>query len=213
MPTLHFVRHGETDWNREGRVQGHSDVPLSERGREQARELAATLGERPIGAIWSSDLRRALETAEPLARALGLEVRVTPALRERSFGVHEGLTDEEVAALLGAAAGSFWADPDARSDGGESRRDVYLRVSAFLDELVAAPPADEIALVASGGSIRLGVAHLEREDLATMVWREVANCSVTTVEVEAGAGTPASTPAAPSPPPGARRSRAASSGR
>ena len=118
-------------------------------------------------------------------------MRVTPALRERSFGVLEGLTDVE-AGVGAAAAAAFWRDHDARPDGGESRRDVYRRVAAFLDELLAAPPADEIALVTSGGPIRLGVAHLEREDLAAMVWREVANCSVTTVEVEAGAATPAS---------------------
>ena len=183
MPTLHFVRHGETDWNREGRVQGQTDVPLSARGREQAEELAASLGERPIGAIWSSDLRRALETAEPLARRLGLEVRVTPALRERNFGVLEGLTDAE-AGLGAAAPSSFWRDHDARPDGGESRRDVYLRVAVFLDELLAEPPAEEVALVASGGPIRLAAAYLAREDLARMAWREVANCSVTTVEVD-----------------------------
>jgi broad specificity phosphatase PhoE len=82
-----------------------------------------------------------------------------------------------------AAAASFWRDHDARPDGGESRRDVYRRVAGFLDELIAEPPADEVALVASGGPIRLGVAHLAREDLATMIWREVPNCSVTTVEV------------------------------
>ena len=72
MTTLHLVRHGETEWNRDGRIQGWADTPLSERGHEQARELAATLGERSIGAIYSSDLRRAYETAEPLAQRVGL---------------------------------------------------------------------------------------------------------------------------------------------
>ena len=110
---------------------------------------------------------------------------MTPALRERSFGVYEGLTDAQVEAMLGpTAAASFWHDPDARPDGGESRRDVYLRVAAFLDELLADPPAEEVALVASGGPIRLAAAYLAREDLARMAWREVANCSVTTVEVD-----------------------------
>ena len=98
MPTLHFVRHGETDWNREGRIQGVADVPLSALGREQAQELAASLATRPIGALYSSDLRRALETAMPLAERLGLRAHTAPALRERDFGVNEGRMAAEVAA-------------------------------------------------------------------------------------------------------------------
>ena len=101
----------------------------------------------------------------------------------------EGRRDVEVDAELGDAR-AFWRDPDARPDGGESRRDVYARVAGFLDELLARPPADEIALVTSGGPIRVGTAHLERVGVEEIAWREVANCSVTTVEV-----------AAPSPPP------------
>ena len=185
MPTLHFVRHGETDWNREGRIQGFADVPLSTAGREQARELAASLGERPIGAIYSSDLRRALETAEPLAARLGLPVVATAALRERNFGVNEGRVAAEVAAELGQEAGTAWHGPDDRHPDGESLRELYERVAAFLDELLEDPPADEVALVTSGGPIRVGTAHLAHEAVETVVWRAVENCSVTTVEVEA----------------------------
>ena len=101
MPTLHFVRHGETDWNREGRIQGVADVPLSALGREQAQELAASLATRPIGALYSSDLRRALETAKPLGERLGVRAHTAPALRERDFGVNEGRMAAEVAAELG----------------------------------------------------------------------------------------------------------------
>ena len=185
MTTLHFVRHGETDWNRDGRIQGFADVPLSSIGREQARELAASLGGRPIGAIYASDLRRALETAEPLATRLGLEVVATPALRERDFGANEGRIAAEVAAELGTEAGTAWLGPDDRHPGGESLRELYQRVAAFLDELLADPPAHEIALVTSGGPIRVGAAHLAHEAVETVVWRAVENCSVTTVEVEA----------------------------
>lgn len=184
MPTLHFVRHGETDWNREGRIQGASDVSLSTLGREQARELAASLGTRPIGAVYSSDLRRALETAEPLAERLGLPVHATSALRERNFGANEGRIAAEVAAELGKEAGTAWHGPDERHPGGESIREVFERVAAFLDELLEDPAAEEIALVTSGGPIRVGTAHLAREPVETVVWRAVHNCSVTTVEVE-----------------------------
>src|SRR3982751_2687844 len=114
MTTLHLVRHGETNWNRDGRIQGWSDVPLSDVGREQARELAADLAERPIGAIYSSDLRRAFETAEPLAQRRGLPIRSSPALRERNFGANEGRTSAEVAAELGTRSGSTWHGADDR---------------------------------------------------------------------------------------------------
>jgi broad specificity phosphatase PhoE len=184
MPTLHFVRHGETDWNRDGRIQGFADVPLSAAGRAQARELAASLGERPIGAIYASDLRRARETAEPLAARLGVPIIATPALRERNFGVNEGRVAAEVAAELGKEAGTAWHGPDERHPEGETIREVFERVAAFLDELLADLPAEEIALVTSGGPIRVGTAHLAREPVETIVWRAVENCSVTTVEVE-----------------------------
>jgi broad specificity phosphatase PhoE len=183
VPTLHFVRHGETDWNREGRIQGGTDVPLSAAGREQARELAVSLAERPIGAIYASDLRRAVETAEPLAARLGLPILTTPALRERDFGANEGRMAAEVAAEYGKEVGTRWLHPDERHPGGESMREVFERVAAFLDELLEDSPPDEIALVTSGGPIRVGTAHLAREPIETIVWRSVDNCSVTTVEV------------------------------
>ena len=183
MPTLHFVRHGETDWNRDGRIQGVADVPLSALGREQAEKLAATLGTRQIGTLYSSDLRRALETAEPLAERLGLPIQPTPALRERNFGANESRIAVEVAAEFGKEVGTRWLGPDERHPGGESMREVYERVATFLDELLEGLPADEIALVTSGGPIRVGTAHLAGEPVETLVWRAFDNCSVTTVEV------------------------------
>jgi 2,3-bisphosphoglycerate-dependent phosphoglycerate mutase len=182
VPTLHLIRHGETDWNAGGRVQGNTDVPLSERGRAQAEELAARLSDWPIGALYSSDLRRALDTARPLAASLGLEPIVDPILRERSFGVFEGLLDSEVEARLDDSA-AFWRDPDTRPDGGESRREVWNRIVGFLDALLEAPPANEIAIVTHGGPIRLAAAYLAREEIESMTWRAVANVSVTTVEI------------------------------
>ena len=184
MPTLHFIRHGETEWNAGRRVQGHSDVPLSPRGEEQARELAERLADWPIEAIYSSDLSRALDTARPLADRLGLELRVDPILRERNFGAFEGLQDSEVAARLDDPE-AFWRDADTRPDEGESRREVWHRVSTFLDRLLENPPANEIVIVSHGGPIRLAAAYLAREDIESMTWREVANVSVTTVEVGA----------------------------
>jgi broad specificity phosphatase PhoE len=183
VPTFHLIRHGETDWNRDGRIQGQSDPALSARGREQAQALAETLAARPIGALWSSDLRRAVETAEPLAARLELEVRVSRALRERDFGANEGRVAAEVAAELGTVAGTAWHGPDDRHPGGESLRELYERVAAFLEELLADPPAEEVALVTSGGPIRMATAYLARQPVEAVVWSAVDNCSVTTVEV------------------------------
>jgi broad specificity phosphatase PhoE len=88
---LLLVRHGETDWNRDGRWQGGSDTRLNDLGREQARALAERL-DGSIDVLYSSDLARARETAEIVAAKLGLEVHVDPRLRERSFGSWEGRT-------------------------------------------------------------------------------------------------------------------------
>jgi broad specificity phosphatase PhoE len=183
VPRIHLIRHGETDWNRDGLIQGQSDPPLSAAGREQAQALAERLGAEPIGELWSSDLRRALETAGPLAARLRLDVRVSSALRERSFGVNEGRLAEEVAAELGTVAGTAWHRPDDRHPEGESLREVYERVAAFLDVLLADSPAKEIALVTSGGPIRMASAYLAREPVEAVVWAAVENCSVTTVEI------------------------------
>jgi probable phosphoglycerate mutase len=183
VPKLHLIRHGETDWNRDGRIQGHSDPPLSDAGREQSRVLAETLAAESIGELWSSDLRRALETAERLAARLGLDIRVSPALRERSFGVNEGRVAAEVAAELGTVAGTAWLGPDDRHPEGESLRELYERMAAFLDALLAEAPAEEIALVTSGGPIRMASAYLAHEPVEAVVWAAVENCSVTTVEV------------------------------
>ena len=183
VPRIHLIRHAETDWNRDGRIQGQSDPPLSAAGREQALALAETLGAEPIGELWSSDLRRALETAEPLAARLGLDLHVSHALRERSFGTNEGRAAAEVAAELGTVAGTAWHGPDDRHPEGESKREVYERIAAFLDVLLAESPAEEIALVTSGGPIQLARAYLAREPVETVAWAAVENCSVTTVEV------------------------------
>src|SRR3954452_24611267 len=93
--TLLLVRHGETDWNAEGRLQGHTDRPLNEYGRRQAKELAARLAGGHVDAIYASDLSRARETAEIVGERLGLTVVIDPDLRETNWGTWEGLTGDE----------------------------------------------------------------------------------------------------------------------
>src|SRR5579862_1895349 len=96
MTTILLARHGETDWNVERRWQGHADTPLNDTGRAQARSLGEELADEPIDAVFSSDLRRAHETARLVAEPRGLSVIAIPDLRERNFGSAEGLTTEEI---------------------------------------------------------------------------------------------------------------------
>jgi probable phosphoglycerate mutase len=149
---LLLVRHGQTDWNAEGRIQGIVDTPLSALGREQAAELAARLAAEPIDAIVSSDLVRARETAAPLAQARGLEVRAEPRLRERAFGIFEGHTYSEVEANWPSEF-AIWRrrEPGYAVPGGESYLALRARVLACLGELVADNAGQSVLVVTHGG--------------------------------------------------------------
>jgi probable phosphoglycerate mutase len=156
--TLLLARHGETDWNREGRWQGATDIPLNDVGRAQARALAARLAERKIRAVASSDLSRARETAEIVAIAIGApHVGALRDLRERSYGAFEGLTREECRAKFPDAFGgkdpsAFVAPLDA-----EPNADVGARMMRGLTTLMATHAIADHAVVAvaHGGAIRM----------------------------------------------------------
>ena len=179
---LWLVRHGESTWNVLGLVQGHCDqARLTRRGTLQARAVAADLGSRPIGTLYVSDLRRALQTAAPLAAALGRPVIRDARLRERCLGVLEGT---DLAALPTGASGlrgARVADPDARPGGGESLRDFYRRVAAFAGDLAARQAggrdaaAGDIAVVAHGGTLRMLTAWLHRVPVEEMGWEPLGN--------------------------------------
>jgi probable phosphoglycerate mutase len=136
---LLIARHGETDWNRERRWQGHSDPPLNDLGRAQARELAAALAGEGLEAIYASDLRRATETAEIVGGELGLPVRSDPALRETDVGSWSGLTREEL---------------EGRPYDGESKEAHAERVLEAVRRIVRAHPNGRVLVVTHGGSVR-----------------------------------------------------------
>jgi probable phosphoglycerate mutase len=140
---LLLARHGETDWNRDLRVQGHADVPLNELGREQARDLAERLEDVALDAIYSSDLVRARETAEAVARAKGLPVRVDPQLRETDFGSWEGLTREEIAERF----------PDRARPDGETYEQVRERMLAAINRIAAEHAGGTVLIVSHGGAL------------------------------------------------------------
>jgi broad specificity phosphatase PhoE len=143
VTTLLLVRHGETDWNRELRIQGSSDTELNETGRAQARALAQELESQRVDAVYSSDLRRARETAELVAAGHEVVVRLDPDLRERSFGSWEGLTRSEIAERF----------PDLEHHDGETDEQVRGRVLAAIGRIVAAHPGEEVLVVSHGGAL------------------------------------------------------------
>lgn len=179
-PVIHLVRHGESTWNLEGRLQGQTHgVPLTERGRRQAREAAGVLAERVDGrvGIWSSDQVRALETARVIGERLGCPVTETPALREQGLGDLEGRLTSELTAEP-TPAGCHVSE--VRWGGGESIRDVHVRVGAFLGELPR-EPLDHVVLVTHGDTLRVALAWLEGRSHRDVSWRVVGNGEVVTV--------------------------------
>lgn len=150
-----LVRHGETPWNTERRIQGHTDIGLDDEGLHQAERAGrwlAAIKRRP-GVLYSSDLLRARLTAERLAGHLGLPVRLAPELRERRYGVFEGLTYDEASARYPEDYAAFERrEPDyAFPQGGESLAQVFARVTARLKEIAAEHPGGIVAIVTHGG--------------------------------------------------------------
>ncbi len=150
-----LVRHGETPWNTERRIQGHTDIGLDEEGLHQAERAGrwlAAIKRRPQ-VLYSSDLLRARQTAECLAGHLSLPVALAPELRERRYGAFEGLTYDEARAQFPEDYAAFERrDPDyAFPRGGESLAQVFARVTARLRAIAAVHPGKIIAVVTHGG--------------------------------------------------------------
>ena len=146
------IRHGETAWNVDTRIQGHLDIPLSANGRWQAERLADALQDEPITAIYASDLTRAWETAQYVARVCGVAVTPEIGLRERGFGDFEGKTFAEIELLLPEQS-LRWRkrDPEFSPRGGESLLALRTRVVEAAQRLAALHPGQQIALIGHGG--------------------------------------------------------------
>lgn len=146
-----LVRHGETAWNSEGRMQGHLDVPLNESGLQQAKALGRRLGAEHFDAVYSSDLTRALQTVATLEQG-GRPIRREPRLRERHYGVLQGLTGKEAAARHGDLWDRYRArHPDVLPEGGETLRQFFTRVVTFIEELCATHRGERVLLATHGG--------------------------------------------------------------
>lgn len=153
MTDLYLVRHGETAWNRQRRIQGLTDIPLNDTGREQARTTGMLLTRRPITRIVASPLSRARETAEIIAAQLGLrEPELREAFVERNYGEAEGLDFHEIDVRY---------PPGVEVPGRESREDVAARVIPALQSLAVEYPGEAIAVVSHGGAIRAALMTAE----------------------------------------------------
>lgn len=164
---LCIVRHGETDWNAEKRIQGQTDIPLNAAGRAQAAAAAAGLAGRRFDAIYSSDLARTWQTAQPIAAALGLHLNAAPGLRERHYGRMQGLTVEEARQRYPALHAVYVGrDPHHDLDGGESLTGFAGRIAAGLAGLAAAHAGQTLLLVAHGGVLDIAYRIATGRDLA-----------------------------------------------
>lgn len=151
---LCIARHGETDWNVEQRVQGHTDIPLNTKGRAQAEALATTLADERFDAIYSSDLKRALETATPVATANRLPIQSLTALRERSFGLFEGLTRSEMKTRFPEMFAIYHRrEPDFALPGGESINAFAMRVQHVLTDIVQRHTNGTVLIITHGGGL------------------------------------------------------------
>ena len=170
MTTLLLARHGETDWNRELRIQGSSDIELNDLGRRQAHSLAQELTDVELDAVYSSDLSRARATATAVAATHGLEVNLDPRLRERSFGSWEGLRREDIMVL-----------PEGSRHDGESDDEVRERMLEAVQAIADRHPGEQVLVVSHGGALNTLWHHAVGERVER--W---ANCAVYKLAVRDG---------------------------
>jgi broad specificity phosphatase PhoE len=171
VTTLILARHGETDWNRDGIWQGHGDPPLNDLGRRQAAELADRIAAVEIAAVYSSDLRRAYETAEIVAAVKGLDITAEPDLREMDVGSWSGLTSEEIATRF----------PEMTHHDGEEREAFDARAVGVLRRIAGAHEGSRVLVVTHGGVVRALDRHVIGEPRAVL-----ANCETASFRFEDG---------------------------
>lgn len=181
MLRLYIVRHGVTIWNQQGRLQGHTDVPLSDLGRQQAASIAQRLVTEEIGAVWSSDMSRAIDTARAIALPHGHTVTTDPIFRETGLGEWEGLTHAEIRERYGDERfEAYRADPTTNPPpGGEPLSSVYERIRRGI-EGIQATQVPTAVLVGHGGSLRLAVCHALQAppECARRMWLDNVSLSI-----------------------------------
>ena len=180
---LYIIRHGQTDWNVQGRIQGRQDIPLNAAGRSQAQMLAKGMEKRPVTAIYSSPQLRAMETAKALAGNQGVEVIPLPELVEIGYGDWEGRTASDILTKERKLYEEWWQHPaTVAPPGGETLNQVDARCKKAWERIKGEIKGDT-AVVAPGGPLAHFIVHLleGRPDAAEIV---VGNASITTIEYD-----------------------------
>ncbi|CAM3674053.1 histidine phosphatase family protein [Polynucleobacter arcticus] len=188
---LCLIRHGETAWNTERRLQGHTDIPLNARGEVQALQMARALQNANItfDVLYSSDLKRAADTAQAIVQLFGVEVKVESALRERHFGALQGLSISEAPMLRP----DIWQahisrDLDHGLEGGESIQQFALRVQNALDQIRAQHAGKTILIVSHGGTLDMMYRIASKQALSTERKVAVPNASLNWISHQEGDG-------------------------
>ncbi len=178
--TLFLIRHGQTDWNLAGKIQGHADIPLNATGKAQAQKVAQFLKKKQVSfaALYSSDLQRAHQTAQEIAAIFALEIILAADLREGHFGKMEGLTKQERADLYGLMK----EEEALEKAGGEPRDKVVARVMNYLHGIVKKHKGQHVAVVTHGWLLHSFLTHLghnvselpalTNESITTFTWHE-----------------------------------------
>ncbi|WP_422445233.1 alpha-ribazole phosphatase [Thermoanaerobacterium sp. DL9XJH110] len=185
MSRFFIVRHGETMWNKEFKYQGQSDVPLNDTGRFQARKLSERLKKEKIDVIYSSDLQRAMETAEIIARPHCLGVQPVKEMRELCFGIWEGLTFNEIERKWPDELEKWRRDPfHTKPPGGENLSELLFRTSNFIKKIARNHVDKRILIVTHAGPVRALLASiLNLKD--DFFWKfKISNASLTVIEYD-----------------------------
>jgi len=178
-----LVRHGETEWNAEGRIQGHTDIGLSEIGTEQARSLEARLAGLNIDAAYSSDLKRTSETAKLALGERDVILNETPMLREYNKGAFEGMTLAEIKAQFPEEYPRYLEkDLDYAPEGGETARDVSARMAGIIGRIKSDHLNETVLVVSHGGVLRAAMVSLLGMPLEGNWSFVFGNCGLTTVD-------------------------------
>ena len=183
MGTLLIVRHGETEWNAEGRIQGHTDIGLSENGAQQARSLGQRLADRQIDVAYSSDLKRTSETARLALGDRNVVLNETPRLREYHKGIFEGMTLTEIQTQFPDEYPKYLEkDLSYAPEGGETTRDVSTRMASIFQEIKAKHLDETVLVVSHGGALRAAMVSLLGMPLEGNWSFVFGNCGLTMVD-------------------------------
>jgi probable phosphoglycerate mutase len=181
---LYVVRHGATDWNQSGRIQGHMDIPLNETGRAQSRLASIRLAVLRATALYSSDLLRAYETAQIIGRATGLEVVQTPGLREINFGVWQGLSSLQIRERDPDVYAARRTNPyDVAPAGAETWRHFYDRAMQAVRDILVTTAAQRVIVVTHSGVCTVIGLHALGFDCTGKRTFDSHNCGIHTIAV------------------------------